>query len=96
MVILLSKLVKKLIETIPSPDLNLKKNYKLARKVVDLVHTPFLKPENRIWDYEIDGIPVRLFLPKKDGIHPLIIYFESLQCKPFFASFFHDSLEFRK
>lgn len=74
MVILLSKLVKKLIETIPSPDLNLKKNYKLARKVVDLVHTPFLKPENRIWDYEIVGIPVRLFLPKKDGIHPLIIY----------------------
>ena len=67
------------LKALSYPDRNLKKTYKLERKLVNLTHRHILKPFFKIWDHEIvlkdHTIPVRIFFPSKEGIYPLLIFF---------------------
>ncbi|NLL72114.1 MAG: alpha/beta hydrolase [Clostridiales bacterium] len=62
----INKAMRIALKALSYPDLDVKKNYKIHRKVNNAVR-PYLKPRYTIWDHKIAGIdyeiPVRLFLP---------------------------------
>ncbi|HHX62586.1 MAG TPA: alpha/beta hydrolase [Epulopiscium sp.] len=69
---------KKIIKILSIPHLNLKKNYKIYRKVISFFNPP-IKCEYRTLDYkmEVEGreIPVRIFLPKESQTAKVLIFF---------------------
>lgn len=76
----LNKFLKDTLRVISSKDLNVKKNYKLVRKMFDLSHPHYLKPFYRIWDKHIEcdnhNIPIRIFNPSdKSDIKYILVFF---------------------
>lgn len=75
----MSKIVKKVIENVQLPEIDMKKNYKVARFFFDLFHPHFLKPLYKMWDYKVTvmdhEVPVRIFSPNERGIYPIIIFY---------------------
>ncbi|NLY37433.1 MAG: alpha/beta hydrolase [Tissierellia bacterium] len=69
---------KTIIKILSVPHLNLKKNYKIYRKVIGFFNPP-IKSEYRTLDYLVKAegriIPVRLFLPKKSQGVKMLIFF---------------------
>jgi len=69
---------KKIIKILSIPHLNLKKNYKIYRKVISFFNPP-IKSEYRTLDYKmvVEGreIPVRIFLPKESQTVRVLIFF---------------------
>lgn len=67
------------IKALSYSDEYLVKNYKVERKIDELIHPKLTKPSYRFWDRAITreghGIPVRLFFPSEEGAYPLIIFF---------------------
>lgn len=61
------------------PEKDLRKTYKLERKMVNLTHRHVLKPFFKMWDHKVTvedrEIPVRMFFPSKEGVYPLLIFF---------------------
>lgn len=71
-------LKKMALRALSYPYINLKKYYKIQRKVLNAVN-PYFKPMYNILDHRImvenRNIPVRVFLPKKNGISKVLIFF---------------------
>ncbi len=69
---------KMALKTLSYPYINLKKYYKIQRKVLNAVN-PYFKPMYNILDHRImvegRNIPIRVFLPKKNGIPKVLIFF---------------------
>ncbi len=69
---------KKIIKILSIPHLNLKKNYKIYRKVLSFFNPP-IKSEYRTLDYkmEVEGreIPLRIFIPKESNTVKVLIFF---------------------
>ena len=74
----MKRIKKKIIKILSIPHLNLKKNYKIYRKVISFFNPP-IKNKYRTLDYkmEVEGreIPVRIFLPKKSQTVKVLIFF---------------------
>jgi acetyl esterase len=67
------------LKALSFPDINLKKNYNLVRKVVNITHPHYLKPFYKAWNHKVhyDGydIPVRIFSASGDYWHPVLLFF---------------------
>jgi acetyl esterase/lipase len=74
----MNPLKKMALKALSYPYINLKKYYKIQRKVLNAVN-PYFKPMYNILDHRImvenRNIPVRVFLPKKNGIPKVFIFF---------------------
>ena len=60
-------------------DKDLKDTYQLERKMVNMTHPYILKSLYKMWDHKVKEkdheIPVRIFMPRKEGDYPLMIFF---------------------
>lgn len=69
---------KTIIKILSKPHLNLKKNYKLYRKIIGFLNYPF-RSEYTTLDYKIlvkgREIPVRIFLPEENETTKVLIFF---------------------
>lgn len=69
---------KTIIKILSIPHLNLKKNYKIYRKIISFFNPP-LKSEYKTLTYKIEAegreIPVRVFLPKQSETVKVLIFF---------------------
>ncbi len=70
------------LKALSYPDVNLKKTYKLARKVEKLAHPYYLRPFYKTWDHKLHfedhEIPVRIFsdaVESEDIPRPLLLFF---------------------
>lgn len=74
----INKLMKAALSAVSYADINIKKNYKLSRKITNLTHPP-LKPLYNMWDRKITAdnhnIPVRIFLPKLLRSNEILLFF---------------------
>ena len=75
-------LMRNALKALSYPDIQLKKNYKLARKMTDLTHFHLLRPFYTMWDHVVacgdHNVPVRIFSPDKAGMeeeHPVLLFF---------------------
>lgn len=62
------------------PDIKIKKNYKIIRKIVNISHPNLLKPFYRAWEHKVISggreIPVRIFNPDKtETPRPVLLFF---------------------
>lgn len=66
----INKAVRAALKALSYPDLDMVKNYKAYRQVINLAHKHYMKPFYRTWDHEIvfedHSIPVRIFSPDDD------------------------------
>lgn len=71
-------LKKRIVKILSKPHLNLKKNYKLYRRVISFFNLP-LKKEYRTLDHKlmVEGreIPVRIFIPEENKSSKVLIFF---------------------
>jgi acetyl esterase len=69
---------KSILKILSAPHLNLKKNYKLYRKIISFFNPP-IKSEYKTLDYkmEVEGreIPLRIFYPKESQNVKVLIFF---------------------
>ena len=74
----LNKMVQIAIKAISTKDINVKKNYKAVRKVINMTHPAYRRPNYHIWDHKVMNqeveIPVRIFTVDKK-IRPVLIFF---------------------
>ncbi|MBE6024845.1 MAG: alpha/beta hydrolase [Cellulosilyticum sp.] len=60
-------------------DKDLKDTYQIERKMVNMTHPLVLKSLYKMWDHKVSvedhEIPVRIFMPRKEGDYPLMIFF---------------------
>lgn len=76
----MSKGMKLLLRLLSKPDIQVKKNYKFDRKVVNAAHYHRLRPFYDIMDIQLSGkdgdIPLRFFFPDDiDGRYPILLFF---------------------
>lgn len=75
----LNKAMKAALKVLSYPDIHLKKSYRLVRLMNQVAHPGYLPKTYKVWDHEIHyedhEIPIRIFSPDEDAVHPLIIYF---------------------
>lgn len=76
----LSKATKALLRLLSRPDIQVKKNYQLNRKVVNAAHYHRTKHPYETMDIHIPGdggsIPLRFFFPDNvDGRYPILLFF---------------------
>lgn len=75
----INKVVRTALKALSYADIDVKKNYRLQRNLVNLAHRHYLKPFYKSWDHEIylenHIIPVRVFSPEKDGNYPILLFF---------------------
>lgn len=78
----INKAMQAALKALSYPDLNLKKTYKLARKVEKITHPYYLKPFYRTWDHKLHledhMIPVRIFSDAAEedgGGRPVLLFF---------------------
>lgn len=74
----MNNLKKKTLKILSIPHINLKKNYKTYRKILNILNPP-LKPIYRTFDHKImvgnREIPIRAFFPKKNKYSQVLIFF---------------------
>lgn len=75
----MSKTVQAALKALSKPDINMKKNYELVRKVTDATHPPYRRPHHKKWDHVIiredHVIPLRIFAGDEVKARPLLIFF---------------------
>ena len=76
----LSKATKALLSLLSKPDIQVKKNYKFDRKVVNAANYHRIKHPYETMDIAISGengkIPLRFFFPDAvDGRYPILLFF---------------------
>jgi len=79
----INKAMMAALKALSYPDMQLKKNYKLVRKVEKLAHPYYLKPFYKTWNHKLHfhdhDIPVRIFsdsdLQEKEEIKPVLLFF---------------------
>lgn len=75
----INKAMRAALKALSYPDLDIKKNYKLERQVINIAKHHYFKPFYQTWDHEVSvgghSIPVRIFQPK--GFEPvgLLVFF---------------------
>lgn len=74
----LNKAMQRALKALSYQDINLKKNYKLVRKVETITHPYYLKPFYKTWDHKMvfdnHEIPVRIF-SIDEKVRPLLLFF---------------------
>lgn len=74
----MKEIQRKFLKLISTPHVNLKKNYKLYRKMINFFN-PHIEPIYKMLDHKIYAedreIPVRLFIPEKSDSSKVIIFF---------------------
>lgn len=68
------------LKALSYPDINVKKNYHLARAVREVTAGPFLKPPAyKIWNHRVPcgdhDVPVRIFAPPGEPPHEALLFF---------------------
>ena len=75
----INKAMRAALKALSYPDIDVKKNYKIERAVVNVKNFDPLKPFYKTWDHVVTvenyQVPVRLFLPEESGIYPLLLFF---------------------
>ena len=75
----LNKAMQAALKALSYPDIQMKKNYKAVRQVINLAHPPYLRPFYKTWDHKVElsgrEIPVRIFSPKQELEHPPVLLF---------------------
>ncbi len=78
----INKVMQAALKALSYPDIDVKKNYKLERQLVNATHVHVLKPFFKTWDHVVSlddhEIPVRLYSPAPSGEVtgiPLIVFF---------------------
>jgi acetyl esterase len=75
----INNLVKAALKALSYADIDVKKNYKIMRKIINLANYHVLKPLYKTWDhtvtYQNHDIPVRLFLPHSGTARSVLIFF---------------------
>jgi len=75
----INKVVQTALKALSYADIDVKKNYRLQRNLVNLAHRHYLKPFYKAWDHEIfledHIVPVRVFSPEKEGNYPILLFF---------------------
>lgn len=73
------KAVHAALKALSYPDIHLKENYKLVRKVVDITHPHHLRPFYKTWDHKVvfgdHTIPVRIFSAEGEERPPILLFF---------------------
>ena len=69
---------KFIIKALSYPDISIKKIYKIYRRLLNLVN-PYFRPRYNLLDYRVMAedreIPVRIFIPQKNGSSKVMIFF---------------------
>lgn len=75
----INKVMLAALKALSYPDIDVKNNYKLERQVINATHYHYLKPFYKTWDHKITyddhDIPVRIFYPKTQGHHAVLLFF---------------------
>ena len=78
----INKAMHAALKALSYPDVNLKKTYKIVRKVEKISHPYYLKPFYKTWDHELmfdhHKIPVRIFSESEDDMEtpkPVLLFF---------------------
>lgn len=74
----LNKVALAALKALSYPDINVKKNYRLARQMANITYYRLLRPFYKTWDYHVTSqghdIPVRIFSPDETA-SPLLLFF---------------------
>lgn len=75
----INKVVQTALKALSYAEIDVKKNYKLQRNLVNLAHRHYMKPFYKAWDHKIyledHIVPVRVFSPEVDGDYPVLLFF---------------------
>nr|WP_122012999.1 alpha/beta hydrolase [Maliibacterium massiliense] len=75
----INKVMRAALKALSYPDMDIKRTYRLQRKVINLTHYHFMKPFYRTWDHAVTNgdhdVPVRIFLPNQKGHYPILLFF---------------------
>ena len=76
----INKAMRAALKALSYPDIDIKKNYKVERELVNLTSKRIIKPPlYRVWDHDIPCgdhlVPVRIFAPPDGPNHPILIFF---------------------
>lgn len=75
----INKVMLAALKALSYPDIDVKNNYKLERQVINATHHHYLKPFYKTWDHKVTyddhDIPVRIFYPKTQGHHAVLLFF---------------------
>lgn len=73
------RIVKGALRALSYSDIDVRKNYRLKRRLVNLMNFDLMKPFYRTWDHKIHfrdyDIPVRIFSPPKDERQDILLFF---------------------
>lgn len=74
----LNKMIQIAVKAISYRDINVKKNYKVVRRVINIMHPAYRKKFYKTWDHKVicqdHEVPVRIFAID-DQVHPVLIFF---------------------
>lgn len=75
----INNLMRSALKALSYADLDVKKNYRIQRKLINLTSFHFFKPFYKTWDHVVlfqnHEIPVRIFLPSKKAVRSALIFF---------------------
>lgn len=75
----IKKIMRAALNALSYADIDVTKNYKLQRKLINIANFHVLKPFYKTWDHVVcfqnHDIPVRLFLPRSGGANSVLIFF---------------------
>lgn len=73
------KAVHAALKALSYPDINLKRNYKMVRKIIDITHPRYVRPFYKEWNHKVfyqdHEIPVRIFSAEKEVRKPILLFF---------------------
>lgn len=75
----INKAMRAALKALSYPDLDIKKNYKLERQVINITKKHYLKPFYKTWDRKVicddREIPVRIFKPYRKEADGVLVFF---------------------
>jgi len=75
----INKVVRTALKALSYAEIDVKKNYRLQRNLVNLAHRHYMKPFYKAWDHKIylddHIIPLRVFSPDEKGDYPVLLFF---------------------
>lgn len=73
------KAVHAALKVLSYPDINLKKNYKVVRRIINITHPHYTRPFYKAWNHKVffedHEIPVRIFSAEKEVKKPILLFF---------------------
>lgn len=75
----INKFTRYALKALSYPDIDIKKHYKIVRKIINFVNYPYFKSFYKIWDHSVlfqdHKIPVRIFSPGSRNDLPILLFF---------------------